>query len=127
MIVSKDELVKVIGDFLEMGHVENIIAMFKHDTSYYELIGDVLNDERFVVRMGVAVLFEELVSAKPSEVNLAIPALLPLLTDEVSYIRGEAANILAIINTSESLAPLALLQNDPDPQVAEIVEDALAV
>ncbi len=125
MSVSREELIKVIGDFLEKGHVENIIAMFKQDTSCYELVGDILKDERFMVRMGVAVLFEELVLARPAEVNFSIPSLLPLLSDDTSYIRGEAATILAIINTPESLVALTPLQNDPDPQVAEIVRDVL--
>lgn len=122
---ADQELVTVIGDFLEMGHVENIIAMFKQDLSLYNLTGELLRDERFMVRMGMAVLFEELAKIRPEEVVLAIPALLPLLKDETPWIRGEAVNILGIIDNPEALAHIRPMLNDPDPQVREIAEDFL--
>ncbi len=123
--ISREELLQVIGDFLEMGHVENIVAMFKKDDSLYELTGDLLRDERFAVRLGTAVLFEELVQIMPLHTPNAIPALQPLLSESVPALRGEAANILGIIGTDEALRSLSPLRNDPDPQVAEIVGDIL--
>jgi len=117
------DLVKVIGDFLELGHVENIVAMFKQDPHLYDLAGDLLRDERFAVRLGTAVLFEELALVRPGEVSLAIPALLPLLQEGNPLLRGEAATILGIIGTSEALQHLAPLAADPDPQVREIIAD----
>jgi len=122
---EEQELLKVIGDFLEMGHVENIMAMFKQDTSLYKLTGALLRDERFMVRMGVAVLFEDLVKIRPEEVTLAIPSLLPLLKDETPWVRGEAVNILGTIGTSEALEQIRPMANDPDPQVREIAADFL--
>ena len=124
--ISDNDLKKVIGDFIELGHVENIVAMFKQDTSLYRFTGDLLQDERFAVRIGMAVLFEELVTVRPKDVPLAIPALVTLLEDETPWIRGEAANLLGIIGTPDALAHLKQLANDPDPQVVEIVQDALA-
>jgi len=119
------EIIKVISDFLEMGHVENIIAMFKKGPELHRLTGELLHDERFMVRMGVAVLYEELATVRPDEVSLAIPALQPLLTDKLSYVRGEACNLLGIIGTRRSLTLLETMVNDPDPQVREIVADFL--
>lgn len=125
--VSREELLRTIADFIEMGHVANIVAMFKQDLSYYELVGELVRDERFMVRMGMAVLFEELAAVRSAaELNLAVAPLQELLTDETPYVRGEAATLLAIINTPESLEALQVLQGDPDPQVAEIVTDALS-
>jgi len=121
------ELITVIADFLELGHVENIIAMFKQDTSLYALSGELLRDERFMVRMGMAVLFEELKALRPQEVALAIPALLPILSEETPWMRGEAVNLLAIIGTSEALANIKPLADDPEPQIREMVADILAV
>jgi hypothetical protein len=123
--ISREDLLRVIGDFLEMGHVENIVAMFKKDDSHYGLAGDLLRDERFAVRLGMAVLFEELVHIRPRDTAKAIASLLPLLTETAPALRGEAANILGIINTEEAIRPLKALRNDPDPQVAEIVGDIL--
>ncbi|MGV1100626.1 HEAT repeat domain-containing protein [Thiovibrio sp. JS02] len=119
------ELIKVIGDFLEMGHVENIMAMFKQDPSHYRLTGELLQDERFMVRMGVAVLFEELKAIRPAEIALATPSLLPLLAAETPWIRGEAVNILGIIGTPEALAHISPLADDPEAQIREIVADIL--
>ncbi len=119
-------LVKIIADFIEQGLVENIVVMFKRDPSLYELTGELLRDERFMVRMGVAVLFEELVEIRPKDVALAIPSLLPLLEDETPFVRGEAVNILGIIGTSEALDQVRKLEADPDPQVVEIVADILS-
>lgn len=124
--VSQDELVTVIGDFLEMGHVDNIIAMFRQDPSMYALSGVIIEDERFMVRMGMAVLFEELVKTEAAEaLNKAVPALGALQAHETSYVRGEGANLLAIINTPEAVAALQGFTNDSDPQVREIVQDGL--
>jgi len=123
---SLAEMVTVITDFLEMGHVDNIIAMFKQDPSYYTLTGQLIQDERFMVRVGVAVLLEELAAIRPDQVELAIPNLVPLLSSQTSYVRGEAANLLGIIGTEEAVAAVAPLRNDPDPQVREIVSDILA-
>lgn len=123
---EQDELVQVITDFIEMGHVENIIAMFKQDPSHYKLTGRLIQDERFMVRIGVAVLFEELRVVRPNEIELAIPSLLPLLSHRIPQIRGEAANLLGIIGSKEALTALEPMRNDPDPQVKEIVTDILS-
>lgn len=120
------ELLSLIGSFIEMGHVENIAAMFRQDLRLYELSGDLVRDERFVVRVGMAVLFEELAATRPAEIGRAVPFLLPLLQDTTAYVRGEAATLLGIIASSEALAAVAPLLADPDPQVAEIAADILA-
>jgi len=123
--VERQELLTVVGDFIEMGHVENIVAMFKQDLALYAMTGDLLRDERFMVRLGMSVLFEELASQRPHEIALAIPALLPLLSDPIPYLRGEAIALLGIIATPAALTAVASLADDPDPQVAEIVRDIL--
>jgi hypothetical protein len=119
------DILQVIGDFLELGHVENIVAMFKQDRNLYKLTGDLLRDERFTVRLGVAVLFEELAVIRPKEAPLAIPSLLPLLQEQNPILRGEAATILGIIDSRSAKKHLIKLKDDPDPQVREIVADIM--
>ncbi|HKJ64757.1 MAG TPA: hypothetical protein VJ969_05110, partial [Desulfopila sp.] len=58
--VNDEELKKVIADFLEMGHVENIIAMFRRNPAYFDWSGELLEDDRFNVRLGLTILFEEM-------------------------------------------------------------------
>ena len=120
------ELIAVIGDFLELGHVENIMAMFKQNPALYTLSGELLRDERFKVRMGMAVLFEEMQAIRPQEVALAIPSLLPVLGEEQPWMRGEAVNLLGIIGTPEALAHIKPLADDPEQQIREMVADILA-
>jgi hypothetical protein len=118
-------MVQVISDFLVLGHVENIIAMFKQDKGLYDLTGDLLKDERFTVRLGIAVLFEELTVSRPEDVPLSIPSLLPLLQEQNPILRGEAATILGIIGSEFALEKLTYLKDDPDSQVREIISDIL--
>jgi HEAT repeat protein len=119
------ELLPVITDFLEQGLAENIAAMYRQDPELHRLTGELLRDERFMVRMGVAVLYEELAATSPADLPRAIPALEPLLADPIAYVRGEACTILGLINTPKAHALLQTMTNDPDPQVREIVGDIL--
>lgn len=123
--VSDEELKKVIGDFLEMGHVENIVAMFRRYPEYYSWTGDILDDERLAVRLGVSILFEELKTIQPEKVHLAVPSLSPLLGSDSPMIRGEAVGVLGIIGTKECFESIRTLASDPSPQVREMVELAL--
>lgn len=123
--VSDDELLKVIADFLEMGHVENIVAMFKQDPRYYDWVGKLLADERFAVRLGVSVLFEYLVEERPKQVHLAIPSLAAALQHETPWVRGEAVSVLALIGGDEAMELVKTLANDPAPEVVAVVQDIL--
>jgi hypothetical protein len=116
----------VIADFLELGHVENIVAMFRQDPACLGLTGALLQDERFRVRLGVAVLFEELLAlASGPDLDGAVPSLQGLAGHGAPYVRGDAAHILALIGTPTALAALAGFRGDPDPQVASIVAEVL--
>ena len=123
--VSDAELLQTIGDFLEQGLVDNIVSMFKADDDYYRFVGDLLRDERFRVRMGVAVLFEWLIEERPESVELAIPYLLPVLEEEDAYLRGDTLTVLGIIGSEQALAQVRKKLSDPDPQVVEIAQDIL--
>lgn len=120
--VSNQELKRVIADFLDMGHVENIIAMFRHEPRYYSWTGDILRDERFSVRLGVSVLFEELRETQPDKIELAIPSLVQLLGAKEPLLRGEAVSILGIIGSDKALAHVRKQYDDPSPRVREVVE-----
>ncbi len=123
--VSDEELLAVMADFLEMGHVENIVAMYKQEPRYYEWTGRLLTDERFVVRLGVSVLFEYLVEQRPNDVRQAIPSLMEQLKNTDSLVRGEALNVLGIIGGEDALALVEKMVKDPDSQVVEVARDIL--
>lgn len=120
--VSDEETKRVIADFLEMGHVENIVAMFRREPLYYGWTGEILADERFAVRLGVSVLFEELKQLQPDRLALAIPSLIKVLQNDEPLMRGEAISILGIIGTEEAIELVRGMHDDPNPQVREMVE-----
>ncbi|TKB25624.1 HEAT repeat domain-containing protein [Desulfopila sp. IMCC35006] len=124
--VSDQELKRVIADFLDQGHVENIVAMFRREPEYYAWTGEILSDERFAVRLGVSVLFEELQILQPNRLPLAIPSLVKLLDSEQPLLRGEAISLLGIIGTDQAMAEIRRLASDPNPQVREMVQLVLA-
>ncbi len=123
--VSDSELKKVIADFLEMGHVENIFEMFKREPLYYDWVGDILNDERFNVRLGISVLFEELKERHPHELSLAIPSLERELENEQVFVRGEAVSVLGIIGSPDAVAVIKKALHDTSPQVVDVARDIL--
>lgn len=126
--VSDIELKKVIGDFLDMGHVDNIVAMFRREPRYYAWTGEILNDPRFQVRLGVSVLFEELRAVDPDNIDLATSSLLALLHSvppPPSYVRGEAVSVLAIIGSDTAMEGVRAMMSDADSQLVEVVRDIL--
>lgn len=120
--VSDKDLKLVIADFLDMGHVDNITAMFRRDPIYYQWVGEILQDERFSVRLGLTVLFEELVKIDPTPLKLAIPSLKLVLQQDEPLFRGEALSLLAIIATKEALNLISQHLEDSNPQVREMAE-----
>jgi len=123
--VSDKELKKVIADFLEMGHVDNIFEMFRQDSKYYRWTGELLDDERFAVRLGIAVLFEELKAVRKDDIHLAVPSLCKVLSDGKPHVRGEAVNVLGIIGSEEALVCVRKALQDDSPQVREVARDVL--
>jgi len=118
--VSDDELQRVIADFLDMGHVENIVAMFRREPRYYDWTGEILADRRFAVRLGVSILFEELKALQPERLALAVPSLRRVLRSEEPLLRGEAVSVLGIIGTTEAIELVRAGLADPSPQVREM-------
>ncbi|MCL1980173.1 MAG: HEAT repeat domain-containing protein [Proteobacteria bacterium] len=123
--VSDQTLREVIADFLAMGHVDNIVAMVRQEPRYLAWTGQLIEDGRYAVRLGVAVLFEHLIMVCPESLPLAVPGLMQQLRSPVAWVRGEAASLLGTIATDEALAAVAQLLHDPSPQVVEIVRDIL--
>ena len=76
--ISDTDLLEVIKDFLEMGHVDNIVAMFYREPRYFEWTGAILDDERFAVRLGVSVLVGVIIYGIAYFFPVLFPAL-PLL------------------------------------------------
>ncbi len=123
--VSDKELLRVIKDFLDMGHVDNIVAMFYREPRYLAWTGDILDDDRFNVRLGVAVLFEELQARHCGHLHLAVPSLTELLGSTQPLLRGEALGVLASIGDGSLRRQAQQMLADENPQVREIAADII--
>ena len=97
--------------------ITNIVAMFRREPKYYSWTGELLNDQRFSVRLGINVLFEELQVIQPEKLPLAVPSLVELLKVEEPLLRGEAISLLGIIGTEEAFSYIRRHEDDPSLQV----------
>jgi len=119
------DLLQMIGEYMENGFLENIIDMFRHDTTLYSLVGELIQDERVRVRLGVTALMEELRKVDPDHVILAQDHLMPLLDHTEAVVRGDAANLIGIIGDRKSLPGLKALLDDENGSVRIIAREAV--
>lgn len=120
------EMRAMLIEYMGNGFLENIIAMFKQDSSLYRFIPDLLGNENLRVRLGATALVEELVAEHREELAAAVPGIIGLLKQESPTIRGDAASVLGIIKDASAIDALRLCLHDSHPGVREIARDALA-
>ena len=115
----------MIADYMENGFLENIIDMFKNDSELYTMIGDLIQDERMRVRIGITALLEELTVQDKSGAFRAVSTLLPLLSHQNPVVRGDASNLLGIIGDKTAIPFLQKTLSDDNPNVRFISKEAI--
>ncbi len=120
-----EETKAMIADYMEKGFLENIIDMFKHDSSLYPLIGDLMKDDRIRVRLGVSALVETLAREDAHAISAAIPGIVALLKNESPTIRGDAAYLLGMVGHHDAIPFLTDASEDENRSVREIVKEAI--
>jgi HEAT repeat protein len=115
----------MIADYMETGFLENIIDMFKHDASLYAYIGELMKDERFIVRIGISALLDTLKTEDPENISKAIPFILPLLKDKNPVLRSDAAYFLGMIGDKNVLPFLEEAAKDENDNVRIIAKEAI--
>ena len=124
--MQDNEMKAMLIEYMDKGFLENIIAMFKQDSSLYRFIGDMLGDENMRVRLGATALVEELAGDHLPELRAAVPGIIGLLNHENPTIRGDAASVLGIIKDPSAVSALRLCLQDVHPGVREVARDALS-
>ena len=125
-ISPQSDLQQMIADYMENGFLDNIIDMFKHDSSLYDFIGTLIQDERVRVRIGITALMEELKRLDPANIIRAQKNLLPLLAHAEAVVRGDAANLIGIIGDRCSLPFLEQCLLDSNEGVRIVAQEAIA-
>ena len=115
----------MLADYMENGFLDNIIDMFKHDTTLYAYVGDLLTDERMRVRIGASALIEALREEDSDNVLRSIPYILTVLRSENPVYRGDAAYLLGMIGGPDTVLFLKELTDDEDPDVRIIAQEAI--
>ncbi len=123
--IDPSDLKTMIADYMEKGFLENIIDMFKHDTSLYTYIGELMKDERLVVRIGISALLDTLKTEDSGNISKAIPSIMPLLKDKNPVLRSDAAYFLGMIGNKDVLAFLKETAKDEDDNVRIIAKEAI--
>jgi alkyl hydroperoxide reductase subunit AhpF len=77
------------------------------------------------LRMGLLMLVEEVLETNAGALDGIIGALLPALDAEDAGLRGDTADLLGQIGHASAIPALEALLNDPNPDVVEIVTEAL--
>ncbi|MDH5654316.1 MAG: hypothetical protein OEZ34_00275 [Spirochaetia bacterium] len=119
------EFFKMVSDYMSNGMLENIISMFRQDASYYRMIPDLIADERVRVRLGTTALVEDLAREKPDSFKEIVPEIGRLLESENLTLRGDAANLLAIISLPECRPYFERYKNDENADIRSIMLEAI--
>ncbi len=120
------EMKSMLIDYMGKGFLENIIALFRQDSTVYRHIADMLGDDNIRVRLGATALVEELARDHRKELQSSVPGVVALLRHENPTIRGDAASVLGIIRDKTSAGALRECLQDSHPGVQEAARDALA-
>lgn len=123
--MDREEMKKMLIDYMERGFLENIIALFRTDDSLYEFIPGMLSDERMRVRLGTAALVEELSNTDAAGIKAMLPGIAGLLKHENPNVRGDAAYVLGGIKDPDARPYLEAALEDEDESVRDVVRDAL--
>ncbi len=77
------------------------------------------------LRIGLMMLAEETLAGDAAALDGIGPGLFPLLRSEDAAMRGDTVDLLSQIGLKSAIKEIEKLLNDPNPDVAEIAEEAL--
>ena len=77
------------------------------------------------IRIGLMLTVEQVFDRRRDALDALVPKLLPLLESEDAALRGDTADLFGQIGHADAAGPLKALLDDPNPDVAEIAEEAI--
>ncbi len=120
------ETLRLLADHMEGGFLENIVGMFRHDSSLHRHLAGLMADERGRVRLGAVALAEELSEEHGQELRAQVPALGGLLGHGDPTIRADAAYLLGVIGSPDALPYLeAALREEEAGPVLDLMEETV--
>jgi HEAT repeat protein len=123
--MQRADMLTMLADHMEAGFLENIIDMFKHDGALYELVAELMADERSRVRIGTAALVEALKDEHGERVHALIPSVGALLRHQNPIIRADAVYLLSVIGHRDALPCLEDALEDESEAVRQVVRETV--
>ena len=99
---------------------------FRKYPELFETIDIFMADERMRVRLAATSVVEELLPEFSDKIQSSVSAIIPLLNHPSHLVRGDAVNLLAVIDAPGNLELIKKMTEDPDLQVREVALDILA-
>lgn len=123
--VSEAGIREYFREMLSRGRRDRVERLIREAPERATLLTALMSDPEasMAVRLGVAAVLEEL--GHGPLLDAMVPGLARLLAEADARTRADAAHFLSLIGSAAARAALAPYRNDPDPQVAEIVQETL--
>lgn len=117
-------MVDTLESMISAGRFTDTLAwLAKHDA--FSLLAPLMRRAGIKERMGVMLMFEEVLEEAPHGLDVAVPYLLPLLQEQDPSLRGDTADLLGQIGAPGSTEALRALLSDDNVDVREMAQDAL--
>ncbi len=123
--MTDNELRDMLIEYMGKGFLENIIDMFKHDSSLFRFLPDLISSENTRVRIGATALIEELKDSHKKEIEFIISKIIKLIDNADQTLRGDIAYILGLTGSTLAVDALNKLSMDESPDVRRIAREAL--
>ena len=115
---------RVLVSLVEMGRLSDCVRRILEGDGASELAAAWLRST-MSLRMGLMVVVEGVLEADRTALDDIVGKLLPALDAEDAGLRGDSADLLGQIGRASAVPALQALLGDPNPDVVEIVTDAL--
>ncbi len=115
---------RVFESMIETGRFEDAAARMTAGPGLVHFLAS-WKKSTIQVRMGLMLTAEQVFSTGRDAMDALVPDLLPLLEVGDAALRGDTADLLGQIGHESAAGPLKRLLDDPNPDVAEIAEEAL--
>lgn len=121
-----DGIRQYLVEQLEAGKLQQTEQLLRRHPQWLKLCIPVLSDMQspLQARIGISAIIEGM-AGEPMLENILAP-LEQLLDNNDARVRGDACHLLSLINHAQARELVGRCLQDPDPQVREIAQDALA-
>ena len=114
------------AELLNGTNLELAMEQFRKFPELFEIIDIYMADSRMRVRLAATSVVEELLPVFGEKITSSVKALIPLLNHSSHLVRGDAINLLAVIDAPGNIEWIKKMAKDPDAQVREVALDILA-